>query len=382
MRGVAAAFFLWALSGAANAVAAGDGFAGTIAAMLLPAGAYHQFHDWHSIERVSSVRWALPPPNMLDESLPDGAYFTRSGAAIVDGRPLDVVATGVRTMVMNAYFRNRGKAIGAAAVTDGLRRRGFAVELVRCPLTESPEADRHWWRIGGGVQPAWLRVSTRCEGEPCEAFVLMFEQDLVTMTPAESRVYSDRCPPDPTAMHPPLPPWDEQLAVLIARLVPMPGALAARWEDLDTLPRTRWNPPPVLERVGTPDDARFARVGQADLGGRVLHLHATGTRERIVAIELEDARMQADRGDVLAALRAAGIAVELVRCGRPYLLSRGNWYRLTDPADRRAVLRQKVSCDTGACPRAQETYVLTLGDTLPPARPGEQDAHDGRCAGG
>jgi hypothetical protein len=57
---------------------------------------------------VKQIRWEPLPPNMLDNALPDGSYFTRRGLANLGGQPFGVVATGARTMVVNFYLRNVG----------------------------------------------------------------------------------------------------------------------------------------------------------------------------------------------------------------------------------------------------------------------------------
>jgi hypothetical protein len=116
----------------ASAQSAEGQLAQVIAALMMPAGSEGSYGDWQQIESVKEIRWEPLPPKMLDDALPDGAYFTRRGLANLGGRPFGVVATGARTMVINVYFRNvSASPVGEAAVVAELQRQGFSLDLAR-----------------------------------------------------------------------------------------------------------------------------------------------------------------------------------------------------------------------------------------------------------
>src|SRR5688572_27454763 len=76
--------------------------------------------DWSGIEKLPGVQWAPLPPSMLQNCLPDGGCFTRTGKAVIAGRNIAVMATGARTMVNNLYLRNVGAPFGEATVLAAL----------------------------------------------------------------------------------------------------------------------------------------------------------------------------------------------------------------------------------------------------------------------
>ena len=57
---------------------------------------------------------------MLQNCLPDGGCFTRSGSTVLGGRTFGVLATGYRTGVGNVYFKNSAQPVGEEALLDGL----------------------------------------------------------------------------------------------------------------------------------------------------------------------------------------------------------------------------------------------------------------------
>ena len=374
----------WACAGA-NAHAPEDAFARAVAAIMLPASAHHGFNDWGYLDSVKQVRWEPLPPNMLIEGLPDGAYFTRKGMMSAGTGLVSVTATGVRTMVINVYFRNHGAAMGEAAALAALNRAGFALELTRCPIKASPAAGAKWWRLKGpGKQPAWLHSQTRCDGVTCEGYALLLGETLASMTPPEQRLYTDRCAAGATATQPAAAAeWDEQLASLLAALIPPQGAAAVAWNALEKATPVRWTPlpPQEISRPYWEDGNHHYREGTTDLGGRVLQVTATGTQDSVLNIYFQDQAMHADRGDALRALWRKGYDVRLARCGKLYQLSTQTWYRVTGPASRPVMVQRGMRCDTTACPRADESYRLALTGALPPLQAGEVEAVSDVCPG-
>lgn len=364
-----------------------DQLAEVVAALMMPAGSEGSYGDWGDLERAKQVKWQALPPNMLDDGLPDGNYFTRKGLANLGGRPFGVVATGARTMVVNVYFRNVGPTpVGEAVALDALRRRGLSVTLARCPVKGAVGAGNTWWRLEApGKRPAWLNSQINCNGKPCEGYALLLGETLPSLTPELQRVYTDRCAGTTAGAAPaPVAAWDEQLASLFTGLMPLGQATSVPWQAIDQMRAVQWAPMPPAEMQSPPwsdTQHHFYRGGQADLGGRVLYLTATGTRDSVRSLHAEDQSTQADRGDVLAVLQRQGYRVELARCGKIYQLSSGRWYRITGNGKHAAVLKREVRCDTVACPRGQESYTLSLDGALPPLTAGEVDAVRGACPG-
>ncbi len=369
--------------GAVSAQAPEDRLAQAVSALLLPAGAGGTFPDWTALDAVKLVRWQPLPPKMLDNALSDGGYFTRTGMADINGRLMSVTATGARTMVMNLYFRNTGAPLGEAAALAALKRAGLAPELGRCPIKASAAAGSKWWQVkGAGKQAAWLRLRTSCDGVKCEEFALLLGEKLPSLTPQESRLYTDRCAPGAAATQA-RAAWDEQLASLLAALIPPQGSAALDWKALDRVTAVRWQPLPPRESRQPPfdDGNQHYRPGELDLGGRVLQVNATGTRTNVLNVYLQDQATHADRGDALRALWSKGYAVQLARCGKVYQLSSQTWYRVAKAGALPVTVRRGIRCDTNACPKAEEDYRLAFTGTLPPLQAGEVEAVGNRCPG-
>jgi len=372
---------------AAHAQSAEDQFAQVVAALMQPTGTEGSYADWNSLDAVKQIRWQTEPPTMLDDALPDGSYFTLKGLANLGGRPFGVVATGARTMVVNVYFRNVGKSpVGEPAVVGALQRQGFSLDLARCPLKGAAGAGNKWWRIQGpNKRTAFFNSQTNCNGTKCEGYALLLGETLPTMTPQQQGLYTDRCSGEAAGPATAAPKaWDEQLASLFTTLIPPERSGAVAWPEIDKAPTVKWAAMPP-QRMPTPPwsdkENHFYRGGQADLGGRVLYLTATGTNAEVRNIHAEDAQTQADRGDVLKVLQQQGFDVQLARCGNLYQLSAAKWYRVTGSGKRPVILMRDVRCDTVACPKGQESYTLSLGGVLPKLQAGEVEAVSGRCPG-
>ncbi len=372
-----------------HAQTAEDQLTQVVTALMQPAGSEGSYGDWAQIEAVKQIRWEPLPPNMLDNALPDGSYFTRRGLANLGGQPFGVVATGARTMVVNFYLRNVGQApVGEPKVLGALQRAGFSLDLARCPIKGSAGAGNQWWRIEApGKRPAFFNSQTNCNGKRCEGYALLLAETLPTLTPEQQRLYTDRCtgavagdaaPASPSAA------WDAQLAALLVTLIPSDPAGAVPWTAVEQASAVKWAPMPPLEMQPQawedPTD-RFYRGGQGDLGGRVLYFTAKGARDHVRHVHFEDQQTQANRGDVLKVLQQQGYDVQLVRCGKLYQLSTAKWYRVAGPGKRPVMLLRNVRCDTAACPQGQENYTLALEGKLPQLQQGEVEAVGGRCPG-
>lgn len=370
----------------ANAQSAEDQLAQVVTALMLPAGSEGSYGDWEQIETVKQIRWEPLPPKMLDDALPDGSYFTRRGLANLGGRPFGVVATGARTMVVNVYFHNvSASSVGEPTVIAALQRHGFVLDLARCPV-RGAAAGNKWWRIQGlNKRPAFFNSQTDCNGSKCEGYALLLGETLPSMTPQQKGLYTDRCSGDSAgAAAPASAAWDEQLAALFMSLIPAGSAGALSWSEIDKAQTVQWAPMPPKEMPSPPwsdTENHFYRGGQTDLGGRMLYLTATGTKDGVRNVHAEDQATQANRGDVLKVLQQKGFDVQLARCGKLYQLSSGKWFRVTGPGKHRVMLLREVRCDTIACPKGQESYTLDLDGVLPTLTSGEVEAVGGRCPG-
>jgi len=371
----------------ASAQSAEDELAQVVAALMMPTGSEGSYGDWLQIESVKQIRWEALPPNMLDNALPDGSYFTRRGLANLGGRPFGVVATGARTMVMNIYLRNVGQApVGEPTVIAALQRKGFTLDLARCPVQGSAGAGNQWWRIQApGKQPAFFNSQTNCNGKPCEGYAVLLDSKLPTLTPEQQGLYTDRCTGAKAgSAAPAAAAWDAQLAALFTSLIPTSPSGAVPWTAIDQVQAVQWAPMPPQQMQTPPwsdTENHFYRGGQADLGGRVFYLTATGTKDSVRNVHLEDQATQANRGDALKVLQQQGYDVQLVRCGKLYQLSTAKWYRVAGPGKRTVMLLRNVRCDTVACPKGQENYTLALDGALPKLQAGEVDAVGARCPG-
>lgn len=370
----------------AHAQSAEEQFAQVVATLMLPAGSEGSYGDWQQIESVEQIRWEPLPPRMLDDALPDGAYFTRRGLANLGGRPFGVVATGVRTMVLNVYFRNvSASPVGESAVIAGLQHKGVSLSLARCPIKGAASGNQ-WWRLDhAGKRPAFLNTQTDCNGRKCEGYALLLGDTLPTMTPQQQRLYTDRCTDDTSGSAGAAPAaWDERLAALFMSFMPANRPDAVAWTAIDQVTAVQWAPMPPRQMQSPPwsdTENHFYRGGPADLGGRVFYFTATGTRDAVRNIHLEDQATQANRGDVLQVLQRKGFDVQLTRCGKVYQLSTARWYRVAGAGKHPVMLMRSVRCDTVACPKGQEVYTLALDGALPPLAAGEVDAVGGRCPG-
>lgn len=335
--------------------------------------------DWRSIERMRGVRWAPLPPKMLQNCLPDGGCFTRDGVAQVGGRRIGVGATGARMMAGNFYFRNAGAPFGEAAVLAALKRAGHAVELKRCPVPGSA-GGQNWYRVAGPrSEPGILAVQTSCRGQPCEGFAVTRGEELPPLQPQQLRMYSLQCSGDPAqrqAVSTVLP--HEQFARSLVALLPALGTSGHDWTTLKAAASgIRWNPGPKPTSLAYKNDPNpLAMTGQLEQPGRKFSVVFAGTPTRVMTGYLEELGSHPRGEDLLAALRAQGLGVQLVRCGPVYTQASHNWYRVGGPRTRPVMLQRSMTFD-GA--RVIDSVALRLDASLPPRDPRDREPGAGGC---
>lgn len=335
--------------------------------------------DWRTIEGVRAVRWAPLPPTMLQNCLPDGGCFSRAGNAVIGGRPTTVLATGARTMVGNVYLRNNGPAYGEAAIVEGLRRAGWQPQLARCPVrANNPVHNSKWWRISRGGTVAHVSLTIACGARRCEGIGIHGGAELPSLDPAELSQYSTTCnaaggggaPVASTRPH-------EEIAKLISAALPRAtdppamtwAALRQRFAGIQWQPNLMpRNPAEMYD--DDPATRYLAPVGEVRLATRVMYLQATGTPQNARMLRINEGGMH-PRGEgpqLLNALRTAGHAVTLARCGRIYTQSKITYYRIEGGGVRPSFMKVEERFEG---PREQVALRVYLDGALPPALAGE-----------
>ena len=103
---------------------------------------------------------------------------------------------------------------------------------------------------------------------------------------------------------------------------------------------------------------------------------ASGTAPEVRNIYLDEQGMHPRGEHMLGVVHEKGVPVQLVRCGPIYTSSTNNWYRLTSPQTRPAMIRQSIRYDGN---QVQESYVLRLDGTLPTRDPRDRDPGENGC---
>jgi hypothetical protein len=149
--------------------------------------------DWTKLDANKAVTWG-PGPSMQDKPSPDGNFFVRPGRGQIDGRALDVLATGARSGVFSVYIRDPGAMADAAATAGAFKQAGYTVSLARCPINPQLAAARRWLKLTApGKKPAFLAVGPLNSGGA--GYTLYLADDtLAALTPKEQAVYTDSCP--------------------------------------------------------------------------------------------------------------------------------------------------------------------------------------------
>jgi hypothetical protein len=341
------------------------------AAMAQPA-------EWSGIEALPGIRWAALPPNALRNCAPDGSCFTRQGVATLDGRSLQVIATGARTMVFNIYFRNAGPPIGEAAVVTALRGTSLEPMLVRCPI-RGGNGTTNWYRLGaGGVTVGHLAIQS-ARSPAGEGFVLSSGAQLPKLQPTQLALYSTQCAPG--AAQPPVATTlpHQQLATTVVALLARTGARGHDWAALGALPTgISWDA--AGARRGDlsfrNDRNPFNTTGTVTYGGREFSLQASGTQQQALVIYLDEVGLHPRGEHMLGEVYKQGVTVQLDHCGPAYTESTANWYRLSSARTQPALIRQSIRYDGN---QVQDTYELRLDGSQPRRDPRDRAPGVGGC---
>jgi len=371
------ALLLWVASSAFAADKPQDEFARTIKVFL----GMDFANDWDSLEKLPRMKWAPLPPTMLQNCLPDGGCFTRQGVAVMGAARVAVLATGARTIVTNAYFRNTAGPLGEPEIQAALRQAGFLTELVRCPI-QAGTGGTNWYRLkAANANPGYLSIQTLCNGRPCEGFVLTPGENLPPLQPNQLKIYTEKCAAtgaDRTPVSSVLP--NEQLArTLMALFPPSSGAASYDWKTLASLPTgVVWQPGgPKKGNLSFKNDLNsLIQSGNATLASREFSILASGTPTQAKIVYVEEARMHPRGEDVLAVLRGQGLQAKLTRCGPVYTESTNNWYAVSSPGTRPVTLRQSIRFEGS---QAQDSYEVRLDASLPPRDPRDREPGVGGC---
>lgn len=319
--------------------------------------------DWSSLEQLPGIRWAPLPPASLTNCAADGGCFARQGTASIGGRQVGVIATGARTMVLNVYFRNGGAPFGEGGILAAMKDAALTATLARCPV-RGGRGSTNWYRIDGtNVSPSYLAVQAATAGRNNEGFVLSAGAELPRLQPNQLAMYSEQCESGavqtPTATSLP----HEQLArTIVSLLLPSSGSATLNWKSLASLSTgITWNGPDAKRGYGDAQNP-YGVPGSITLAGRPFSVLATGTATQVRVITLDEGGLHPRGEHMLGVVYQKGIAVQLDHCGPVYTESTNNWYRLTSPTTRPALIRQSIRYDGN---QVQDAYELRLDASQP-----------------
>lgn len=336
--------------------------------------------DWSGLDKLPQTRWAALPPTSLENCLPDGGCYTRTGTASLGGRPVTLMATGARTMVLNIYFRNPGTAIGEAAAVEALTKGGITTELARCPI-KGGRGSTNWYHLKGEkLSAGFLAVQTVRGERPSKGFTLSYGDELPKLQPNQLALYSTDCAPGaeqaPVAT---LLPHQRLAEVVTALLVPAASA-GHDWASLRALPTgIAWDPgePKKWDLTTLKNDPNpVALSGSATWSDRKFSALASGTPTRVKTIYLEEIGQHPRGEHMLGVVYEKGVAVRLVRCGPVYTESTNNWYSLQSSRTRPAMIQQSIGYDGNP---VTDRYALRLDGTLPARDPRDREPGVGGC---
>lgn len=352
-----------------------DDFAGIVKAYL----SMGQPTDWEGVEKLPNIRWAALPPTALQKCLPDGGCFTRQGAATIGGRNVVVVATGARTMVSHVYFRNTAAPLGEEAVLAALKGAAITPALARCPV-RSGVGGTNWYRLSGAnLAPATLSIQSPAPGRPTEGFVLSQGAELPPLQPNQLALYSEKCEAGAERKAVSNVKPHEQLAqTIVSLLVPLSGT-AYDWKTLAGFPtEITWNgtEPKRVDLSSKNDPNPVSLTGSVTYAGRTFSLLASGTPAQVKVIYFDEQGMHPRGEHLLGVVYEKGVAVQLVRCGPVYTESTNNWYSLTSPRTRTAMVRQSIRYEGN---QVQDSYELRTDGTLPPRDPRDRNPGSNGC---
>jgi hypothetical protein len=336
--------------------------------------------DWDGVATLPGITWAPPPVTSLKNCLPNGDCFAWEGRAVLDGRPMTVVATGARTMVLNLLIRNTAAPLGAPAILAALERAGFSTEPVRCPIKDGTGGTT-WHRLtGAGVSPGHLSIQPAAAGRKSEGYMLSARDELPALQPNQLALYSEQCAPG--AARTPVStvrPHESLAQEVVALLVPSSSPAPYDWKTLAALPTgIAWtgDGPKPMDLSFKNDPNPVAQSGSVAYGGRTFSVLASGTPTQVKTVHLEELGTHPTGEHMLGVVYEKGIAVKLVRCGPVYTESTNNWYSLTSAKTRPAMVRQSIHYDGKL---VSDTYELRLDGSLPPRDPRDRTPGSNGC---
>jgi len=338
--------------------------------------------DWEGLGKLPVIKWAPLPPKSLDHCLPDGGCYTRQGTATIGGRTLVVLATGARTIVSYLYLRNQSAPVGEPAVVDALRQGGLATDLARCPIkTGTGGGGTKWYRLKATtINPGVLSIQNSCNGKACEGFVVSRGEEMPPLQPNQLSLYSEQCGAGaerkPVSL---LKPHEELARAVVALLPPSNGPALYAWKMLTGLKTgIAWIGEPKAGDRSAPvsDQNPVRQSGSVAYAQRRFSVQAIGTEAAVRSIELGESGLHPRGEHMLGVVYDQGIAVKLVRCGPVYTESTNNWYSLTSPRTRPAMILQSIRYDGE---QVQDSYVLRLDGSLPARDPRDRDPGSNGC---
>ena len=380
---LAGLFALTSLRAVAAPDPAAAGLVDLVKPLMQPASPYNSPPDWSQLDTIRTIRWRPLPPVESERPSPDGNYFVRPGQAVLAGRPIMVVASGARTMVMSYYFQNAGPPMAPDDIAAAFRQAGFAVTAARCPINPAQPSPRRWYRLTGAQKRAsYFYVGPLASGG--QGYTLFTGDDLPPMTQAEASLYTDRCAAGASAAAPgPARPATGQagvVAVIEGLLRPPGSAPAIPWASLASLPAITWNKLPPARMTNPFED------GGPDANPRLLEGQFKTATTRMSAIATGDDRAASrvallnggnlPRGAVFDALARDGYALSALRCGKAYLERSEAWFRITGAGKQPAILYRAVTTTGGV---REESYVVRIDNVMPPMQPGQSAPVAGRC---
>lgn len=141
------------------------------------------------------------------------------------------------------------------------------------------------------------------------------------------------------------------------------------WKTLTSLmPNAKWSPggPMKVDLSYKSDPNPFSLSGQTTFSGRAFSLLASGSPTQVKTIYFDEGGMHPRGEDLLSSLRAQGYDLRLTRCGPVYTESINNWYSVSSPKTRPAMLKQSLRSEGR---QVQDAYELRLDATLPKRDP-------------
>ncbi|MEO8450643.1 MAG: hypothetical protein ABI647_12665 [Gemmatimonadota bacterium] len=331
--------------------------------------------DWEGIEKLPKIKWAPLPPAALKNCLPDGGCFARQGVATIGGGNVAVIATGARTIVFNIYFRNGAAAWGEAPVAAALKQAAVSAELARCPI-RTGAGGTSWYRLkGASLSPGYLSVQPAGAGRPNEGFAVYRTEALPRLQPNQLALYSEKCAEGverkPVST---VKPHEQLAATITSLLVPAAGPTLYDWKALAGLSDIAWDSAGPKKWSGEANP--LMQSGHVTYGGREFSLAAGGTPTQVKAVSFEEVGMHPKGEHMLGVVYEKGIAVQLVRCGPIYTESTNNWYSLTSPKTRPAMVKQSIRYEGN---QVQDSYELRLDGTLPARDPRDRNPGVNGC---